>query len=75
VALAAGASPPGGNCRPVSNLAARDAQRTDKRDPVRIVVGFAGNMVHQGSDRVVDEQEAVEFLVCPVGALGSQYET
>jgi hypothetical protein len=38
------------------------------------VVAFAGGLVHQVSDGVVDEQEAVEFLLGAVGVLGSQDE-
>src|SRR4051794_1471320 len=72
VVVTARASLPGGKCRLVGDLAAHDAQRADERDPVGVVVAFAGGLVHQRSDRVVDEQEAVEFLLGAVGMLGSQ---
>jgi hypothetical protein len=69
VALTARASLPGGKCRLVGDLAAYDAQRSREGDPVGVVVTFSGRAVHQCSDGVVDEQEAVELLLRAVGML------
>jgi hypothetical protein len=52
----------------------RTTRRADERDPVRVVVGFSGSLVHEGSDGVVVEEEAVEFLLGAIGVLESQDE-
>lgn len=69
MAWTARASLPGGKCRLVGDLAAHDAQRSGEGDPVGVVVTFSGGAVHQSSDGVVDEQEAVELLLRAVGML------
>jgi hypothetical protein len=65
---------PGGKRRLVVDLAARHAQRADERDPVGIGVAVDGGFVHEVADGVMDEQEAVEFLLGAVGMAGAQNE-
>ena len=69
MALTARPSLPGGKCRLVGDLATHDAQRPHERDPVGVMVAFSGGLVHQGADRVMHEEEAVEFLLGAVGVL------
>ncbi|MFF2436979.1 hypothetical protein ACFVU4_22840 [Streptomyces sp. NPDC058107] len=54
-------------------MTAHDAQ-WGEGDPVGIVIGLQCGSVHQVPDGVVDEQEAVEFLLGSIRVLGTQHQ-
>jgi hypothetical protein len=50
-----------------------DAYRMNKREPIRILIGFERGFVHQSSDSEVRHQQAVELLFHEFGCLAPQH--
>src|SRR5215831_18733975 len=63
----------GGKGRRVGGAAADDADGALELDPVGIDARFGGRLADQGTDRVVGEEVAVDFLADHVRALGPQH--
>ena len=58
-----------GNSALSKHFAADYAHSMEKRELVRIFIGFEGCFVHQAADGEVSQQESVEFLAHQIGVL------
>ena len=46
----------------------------EKRELVRVFIGFEGCFVHQAADGEVSHQESVEFLAHQIGGFAAQHD-